>query len=275
MLFNSVEFIFFFLPIVFLASYFLGGRIRIFVLFGASLFFLGFFDVGFAAILLGYIAVNHVLARLMNAHRRHRDGIFLVGVAANLLPLVYFKYSAFLTDLARFEFESGVYINDALPLGISFYAFQQIFYLHLVRSGRVEPASALHFSAFVSFFPQLIAGPITDPRRVIPQLARARRRAVFLAAGISIFSVGLFKKVLIADQVAPTANRVFDALALGQPVAWFEALAGMLAFSLQLYFDFSAYSDMAVGLGCLFFIKLPLNFYSPYKSTNILEFWRR
>lgn len=168
MLFNSVEFIFFFLPIVFLASYFLGGRIRIFVLFGASLFFLGFFDVGFAAILLGYIAVNHVLARLMNAHRRHRDGIFLVGIAANLLPLVYFKYSAFLTDLARFEFESGVYINDALPLGISFYAFQQIFYLHLVRSGRVEPASALHFSGFVSFFPQLIAGPITDPRRVIP-----------------------------------------------------------------------------------------------------------
>jgi D-alanyl-lipoteichoic acid acyltransferase DltB (MBOAT superfamily) len=165
-----------------------------------------------------------------------------------------------------------------LPLGISFITFQKIAYLVDAYQGKTREYNFLHFCLFVTFFPQLIAGPIVHHREVMPQFNEPRiYRFSYenLAVGVTIFALGLFKKVMIADNIALHATPVFDAAAQGTPLSLLEAWSGALAYTLQLYFDFSGYSDMAIGLGRMFGIRLPVNFYSPYKAANIIDFWRR
>jgi len=165
-----------------------------------------------------------------------------------------------------------------LPLAISFFTFQQIAYLVDVHRGETQERNFLNYCLFVVFFPQLIAGPIVHHREMLPQFARDtlyRLRAEHLAVGFTIFAIGLFKKVVLADGIATVPNGVFDGVGNGIPVTFFEAWGGALAYSFQLYFDFSGYSDMAIGLARMFGIRLPLNFNSPFKATSIIDFWQR
>jgi len=164
-----------------------------------------------------------------------------------------------------------------LPLAISFFTFQQIAFLVDAFRGNTREYGFLHYCLFVTFFPQLIAGPIVHHKEMLPQFKQEERDTSLLmrfSVGLSIFAIGLFKKTIIADGVGLYADAVFDAVASGTHLTFFEAWGGALAYTFQLYFDFSAYSDMAVGLARLFGIRLPVNFFSPYKATSIIEFWR-
>jgi D-alanyl-lipoteichoic acid acyltransferase DltB (MBOAT superfamily) len=169
-------------------------------------------------------------------------------------------------------------LHIILPLGISFFTFQKIAFLVDSYHRKIEHYSFLHYCLFVTFFPQLIAGPIVHYRELMPEFLRIRLNGLtfrHLAVGLSIFAIGLFKKSVIADNVSAPVAPVFNAAAHGVQVTFFEAWGGLLAYTAQLYFDFSGYSDMAIGLALLFGVRLPLNFFSPYKSRNIIEFWRR
>ena len=165
-----------------------------------------------------------------------------------------------------------------LPLAISFFTFQQISYLADAFQGKIREAGFLRYCLFVSYFPQLIAGPIVHHKEMLPQFAKKRIYSLSykqLSVGLTILVLGLFKKVVLADEIAKLSTPVFDAAAQGIQLTFFEAWGGALAYTLQLYFDFSGYSDMAIGLAALIGIQLPLNFYSPYKAQNIIEFWQR
>ena len=201
------------------------------------------------------------------------------GIAVNLGLLGYFKYANFFVDnLNALAGSSHTLEAIILPLAISFFTFQQITYLVDAWRGETREYRFLHYALFVTFFPQLIAGPIVHHREMLPQLARDtlyRLNAGHLAVGITIFALGLFKKVVLADGIAVYATPVFDAAEAGVTLTFFEAWGGALAYSLQLYFDFSGYSDMAIGLARMFGVRLPLNFNSPYKATSIIDFWRR
>ncbi|MEM1367429.1 MAG: MBOAT family O-acyltransferase, partial [Cyanobacteria bacterium P01_H01_bin.15] len=208
-----------------------------------------------------------------------RRGALIAGIATNLGLIGYFKYTNFFVDtLAAVRGQSFSVPPIVLPLAISFFTFQQIAYLVDAANGQSRDRNFLHYALFVSFFPQLIAGPIVHHQEVIPQL---RDKTLFrpqwrhLSIGITIFALGLSKKVLLADTVAPYANEIFDAAANGEAISALEAWTGALAYTFQLYFDFSGYSDMAIGAARLFGIKLPLNFNSPYKALSISDFWRR
>lgn len=287
MLFNSYEFLFAFLPVA-LIGYFAAQRIgpesAITWLVVASLFFYGWWNPDYLVLLVGSMLVNYGFGRqLSNAHRngRVRSGrIWLfVGVALNLLLLGWFKYANFAVDTAnlvggtQFHFDRIV-----LPLAISFFTFQQIAYLVDARQGITREYRFMHYALFVTFFPQLIAGPIVHHKEMLPQFMREgalRPHLSNIAIGTTILLIGLFKKVVLADSAALYASPVFDAAAGGSAPSFFIAWGGALAYTLQLYFDFSGYSDMAIGAARLFGIRLPVNFHSPYKATSIVEFWRR
>ena len=200
------------------------------------------------------------------------------GVALNLALLCYFKYTNFIFDsLNTLTGAPLPFFNIVLPLGISFFTFQQIAYLvDVMRGARVE-RDIVSYTLFVSFFPHLIAGPLVHHAEMIPQFKRGRtgRSAVLAARGLAIFAAGLFKKVVIADNLAQFVSPVFAHLDAGGGVTTPWAWLATLAYTLQIYFDFSGYSDMAVGLALLFGIRLPVNFRSPYKAASIIEFWRR
>ncbi len=281
MLFNSLEFLFGFLPLT-VAGFFLCGRmggLRLAMgwLVAASLFFYSWWNPPYVLLLFSSILVNFLLGRRLQA--RPSRPLLAAGVAANLAVIGYYKYADFFLSsvggLTGLDLEMEAIF---LPLGISFFTFQQIAYLVDAHRGQVERGGFLDYALFVSFFPQLIAGPIVHHREMMPQF---RRRGVLtpdseaFALGLGILSIGLFKKVIIADGVARYATPVFDAAAGGYAPSFFEAWGGTLAYTFQLYFDFSGYSDMAIGLGLLFGIRLPLNFASPYKATSIIEFWSR
>ena len=201
------------------------------------------------------------------------------GITVNLALICYFKYANFFLDTYYSAIgKPAPTINILLPLAISFFTFQQITYLVDAYRGITREYSFLHYCLFVTFFPQLIAGPIVHHREMMPQFASDtmhRLRTSNLSVGLTLFSLGLFKKVIIADGVSVYANEVFQAASAGATLTLMESWAGALAYTFQLYFDFSGYSDMALGLGRMFGIKLPLNFYSPYKATSIIDFWRR
>jgi D-alanyl-lipoteichoic acid acyltransferase DltB (MBOAT superfamily) len=284
MLFNSFEFIFLFLPVT-LAVYFLLGRrqlhqMAIAWLVACSLFFYAWWNPAYLGLLVGSILFNYGFGAAL-ASRPGARGRWLLaaGVAANLGVLGYFKYANFFLDnvalLTGNTFHPEVIL---LPLGVSFITFQKIAYLVDAWQGKTREYNFLHFSLFVTFFPQLIAGPIVHHGDVMPQFAQRTLHAFRhenLSVGLSIFIVGLFKKVVIADSLAQFATPVFTAAATGTTLTLFEAWTGALAYAFQLYFDFSGYSDMAIGLARLFGVKLPLNFHSPYKATSIIDFWRR
>src|SRR5437762_6678539 len=280
MLFSTYTFLFQFLPatvLAFAAARRHSPRAGIMVLAGASLFFYGAWRPVYLLLLIGSIAVNFGFGlRMEDPLRRRAAGSF--GVALNLAVLCYFKYTNFIFD--SLNVLTGVplpFVNIILPLGISFFTFQQIAYLvDVMRGARVE-RDIVSYTLFVSFFPHLIAGPLVHHAEMIPQFKRGRtgRSALLAARGLAIFAAGLFKKVVIADNLAQFVSPVFAHLDAGGGVTTPWAWLATLAYSLQIYFDFSGYSDMAIGLALLFGIRLPVNFRSPYRAASIIEFWRR
>jgi alginate O-acetyltransferase complex protein AlgI len=281
MLFNTFNFIFLYLPIT-LAGYFLlarySCRFSAFWLALASLVFYGSWDYHYLYLLLGSITVNYWMARTIDNTQVAFGKKSLLGAAitANLLLLAYYKYANFfvssLSSVAGWE---SINLDIILPIGISFFTFTQIAFLVDTYQGKVKEYNFVHYLLFVTYFPHLIAGPVLHHKEMMPQFAEKKTyipSAENFAIGLSIFVIGLAKKVLIADNIAPLANSVFD---VNAHPALIESWFGALAYAMQLYFDFSGYSDMAIGLSRLFGVRLPLNFNSPYKAENIIEFWRR
>jgi alginate O-acetyltransferase complex protein AlgI len=289
MVFSSYAFILVFLPIllalVWLTRYLLPARLvvparLIVVLLSLGSFvFYAYWDWRFLPLLLGSILVNHLIAKWLLRAGAHGRLVLALGITANLACLGYFKYvDFFLGNLAVLtQTEIGV-IGTILPLGISFFTFQQIAFLVDVHKERRHDYPLLDYTLFVTFFPQLIAGPIVHHKEIMPQLRHrdlGRFSVQNVNRGLTIFVIGLAKKVLIADSLAPYADQLFAVAATGAPMSAFEAWGGALAYGLQLYFDFSGYADMAIGLALLFGVKLPENFAQPYAATSIREFWRR
>jgi alginate O-acetyltransferase complex protein AlgI len=280
MLFSSYAFLFQFLPVValaFAAARRYSPRCGIVVLACASLIFYAAWKPIYLLLLVASIGVNFWLGSKMEDPLRRRS-VGTLGVALNLALLCYFKYTNFLFDsLTTLTGTPLPFVNVVLPLGISFFTFQQIAYLVDVMRGAKVERDIVSYTLFVSFFPHLIAGPLVHHAEMIPQFKRGRtgRSSVLAARGLAIFAAGLFKKVVIADNLAQFATPVFAHLDAGGGVTTEWAWLATLAYSLQIYFDFSGYSDMAVGLALLFGIRLPVNFRSPYKATSIIEFWRR
>jgi alginate O-acetyltransferase complex protein AlgI len=280
MLFSSYTFLFQFLPATLLAFAVArrhSPRAGIMVLLGASLFFYGAWRPVYLSLFLASIAVNFCLGLRMEDPLRRR-AVGTLGVALNLAVLCFFKYTNFIFDsLNTLTGAPLPFVNIILPLGISFFTFQQIAYLvDVMRGARVE-RDIVSYALFVSFFPHLIAGPLVHHAEMIPQFKRGRtgRSSVLAARGLAIFAAGLFKKVVIADNLAQFVSPVFAHLDAGGGVTTPWAWLATLAYTLQIYFDFSGYSDMAIGLALLFGIRLPVNFRSPYKAASIIDFWRR
>lgn len=287
MLFSSYEFLFLFLPVT-LVVYFLVGRrgheAAIAWLVLASLFFYGWWNPVYLLLLVVSLVFNFVFGELLSrafAGKQPRlSRIWLaLGVCFNLGLLGYFKYANFLVTSVNTLTGSSLFVETIiLPLAISFFTFQQIAYLVDAYKGITQEYKFTHYTLFVTFFPQLIAGPIVHHRDMLPQFMRPgalHPKFQNISIGLSIFMLGLFKKTVLADGIAQYSTPVFDAAAAGQTLTFFEAWGGALAYTFQLYFDFSGYSDMAIGAARMFGIKLPINFHSPYKATNIVEFWRR
>ena len=284
MLFNSYEFIFLFLPLsFFIYFYLLQNRLVIgakgFLVF-ASLFFYSWWNIAYFPIILSSMLFNYVIGNSLNENfkqvRVHKKSLLTFGVVANLALLGYFKYTDFFLENFNLLFDGSMpLLHLALPLAISFFTFQQIAYL--VDSYRCETAEYdfLNYALFVTFFPQLIAGPIVHHAEMMPQFAskwNLVKNYKNIATGLFIFSIGLFKKVVIADTFAQWATAGFDQ---AEYLNLIEAWATSLSYTFQLYFDFSGYTDMAIGAALLFNIKLPINFNSPYKALDIQDFWRR
>ena len=284
MLFNSYVFLFAFLPLV-LAGFAVFksrklDRLAALWLLLASCAFYGWWNPAYLLLLLASILVNYAVALLIAAPpsgRPRRHSLLILGVTFNLALIAYFKYFGFLATNLNALAGTSFHFDILLPLAISFFTFQQIAYLVDVAKGQPAERSLPTYALFVVFFPQLIAGPIVRQEEMLPQFRSRRWRfdATQVAVGLLIFAIGLSKKVVIADGVAPVANAVFDGAERGIALTLFEAWLGALAYTVQIYFDFSGYSDMAVGLGRMFGIRLPINFDSPYKARSISEFWRR
>jgi len=284
-LFNSYVFLFGFLPLVLLTFAWLtrdGGAARgaLLLLLVASVIFYGWWNWRYVFLLSASILFNygwaHLLSRTVGRDRRARHALLTLGVAFNLGLLGYYKYANFFVSTVNAVSGTGWQLPaPILPLAISFFTFHQIAFLIDVGRGQLAVPSPLHYGLFVSFFPQLIAGPIVRGGEVLPQLARARTFQLSrhnLTEGLFIFAIGLFKKVVLADTLGPYADRVFEQ---DPTVGFGEGWGAALAFGVQLYFDFSGYCDMAIGLGRMFNITLPENFESPYKADSIIDFWRR
>jgi len=285
MLFNSYTFLFLFLPVT-LAGAFILVRWRTSVAVGwlvlASLYFYGWWSWRHVPLLLASIAFNYLAGEAI-ARRGGKPGgrsfvVLSAAVAVDLAVLGYFKYAGFLTANLDALLGTAMRVEAiVLPLGISFFTFTQIAYLVDVYRAPAR-YGIVPYALFVSYFPHLIAGPILHHREMMPQFAApASYRLDFanLAAGLTLFVIGLFKKTVLADGIAPYASPVFARAAEGYGPSSVEAWGAAVAFGLQLYFDFSAYSDMAVGLSKMLGIRMPVNFESPYKATSIIEFWRR
>ncbi|HKV86778.1 MAG TPA: MBOAT family O-acyltransferase [Candidatus Dormibacteraeota bacterium] len=287
MLFNSYGFIYGFLPVAALLFFVLAASGRATLAAGwlglASVFFYGCWNPRYVLLLLASIAVNYVMARgilRLRDGRRPRDGRLLLtaAIAFNLGLLAYYKYANFFADTVSALTGAGWHLEHiVLPIGISFFTFTQIAYLADTYQGKARESSPVHYLLFVSYFPHLVAGPILHHSEMMPQFADRRTYrfdATNFTIGAVLFLIGLFKKVVLADGVQPFVGPVFDAGPSFQPTL-VDAWLGALAYAVQIYFDFSGYSDMAIGLSKLFNVDLPLNFDSPYKAHDIIDFWRR
>ncbi len=246
---------------------------------GCSLFYYGWWNPIYLLLIGALMLVNYGLGLWIHQRRFAPRALMIGGVIFNLSVLGYFKYMDFFISTINGVADTNYnLLHIILPLGISFFTFQKIAFLVDSYHRKIEHYSFLHYCLFVTFFPQLIAGPIVHYRELMPEFLRVRQNGLtarHLAVGLSIFALGLFKKAVIADNVSASVGPVFNAATQGVPVTFFEAWGGTLAYTAQLYFDFSGYSDMAIGLALLFGVRLPLNFFSPYKSRNFIEFWQR
>ena len=285
MLFNSYIFLFVFLPVTLVLYFVLGRRsLRAAVIFLglASLVFYGWWRLSYVPILIVSILFNFAFGVLVSRARKRRTfgspkALVVVAISGNLLLLCYYKYFNFLLQNVGVLLDTSIdpYLV-ALPLGISFFTFTQISFLVDTYNGKAKEYDFPRYLLFVSYFPHLIAGPILHHGEMMPQFARAsnaRFQADNFATGIAFFAIGLFKKVVIADHIVPYSDIVFSS-ATEVHLTIYEAWLGALAYSCQIYFDFSGYSDMAVGLARMMNIRLPYNFSSPYRAKNIIEFWR-
>ena len=282
MIFSSWQFILVFMPLALLGYQLIPqGRPvwRKLWLAAASFVFYGYWDIHFIPLLVFSILFNYGIAEWMfREHGRRRAGwILALGVAVNLGLLGYYKYADFLIRSFNAVSRAEVGLLELiLPLAISFFTFTQIAYLVDVYRDQAKHYSFLDYSLFVVFFPHLIAGPIVRHWEIIPQYSpkMGRFNREDFSVGLAIFLIGLYKKLLLADPVSQVADSVFGAANSGAVLTWFDAWLGTLAYTLQIYFDFSGYSDMAIGLARMFSIKFPVNFNSPYKAGSIAEFWR-
>ena len=282
MLFSSSQFIFLFLPVTLAGFFFIPANpawLRKVWLLLASVFFYAYWKVEYVPLLLFSISFNYAVAEFITRHR-HRPAarvVFVAGITTNLLLLGYYKYTNFILGfLGRVSEHDFGRFDMLLPLAISFFTFTQIGYLVDVYRNQSLHHRFLDYTLFVVFFPHLIAGPIVRHWEIIPQFAgrtlRANREDI--GVGLTMFLIGLYKKVFLADSISGYISTVYGAAAGGATLTWLDAWLGTLAFALQIYFDFSGYSDMAIGLARLFGIRFPMNFNSPYKARSITEFWK-
>jgi D-alanyl-lipoteichoic acid acyltransferase DltB (MBOAT superfamily) len=285
LLFNSYAFIFFFLPITFFIYFYLNRKRlteagKAFLVF-ASLFFYSWWNISYLPLILVSMLVNYAIGRELSRHLQNRRSyspkrLLTAGVIFNLALLGYFKYMDFLIEnVNRVAHTDIPLLHLALPLAISFFTFQQIAYLVDSYRSETHEYDFLNYALFVTFFPQLIAGPIVHHSEMMPQFATLRNKVknyYNIALGLFIFSMGLFKKVVLADTFSQWATQGFD---VAKELNILEAWVTSLSYTFQLYFDFSGYTDMAIGAALLFNIKLPINFFSPYKASSIQDFWRR
>lgn len=293
MLFNSYIFVLFFLPLC-LTGYFglakcMGGKAAKIFLLGMSLWFYGYFNVNYLLILLTSVLTNFVLYKLMffregdlgkqksESDMSKRNKILLsFGILINFVILFYFKYFDFCVENINNAFHTDFVLrNVLLPLGISFFTFQQLSFIIDACKGEVPEYTFLDYALFVTYFPQLIAGPIAMHNELVPQFQDETKKKVDwgnIAKGLYLFAVGMAKKVLIADTLGNVVNWGFSNIPSLDST---NALVVMVSYTLQIYFDFSGYCDMAMGIGKMMNIELPMNFNSPYKAVTINEFWAR
>lgn len=284
MLFNSYIFVLLFLPAA-VAGYYAINRFKRYraaniFLIGMSLWFYGYFNPSYLLIICGSIVVNYLASKGMERwgqRPRLKRGVLILGICINISVIFYFKYFDFFLENVNAVFGSSFELRHiVLPLGISFFTFQQISYL--VDSYRGETLREYTFdeyALFVTFFPQLIAGPIVLHAEMAPQFRDPKNRRINpqnFAKGLYIFALGLFKKVIIADTFAAAVNFGFDTI---ETLSSLEAVIVSVSYTFQIFFDFSGYCDMAIGIGELFNIELPQNFNSPYKADSIPDFWSR
>ena len=286
MLFNSYEFIFLFLPITVIVYYLLNqARLTLasnaWLLF-ASLFFYGWWNISYLPLLLGSILFNYTISNLLVDHDTNKKNlvskksIFVAGLVGNIILLGIFKYTDFVVgNINTFAGTHFELFKIVLPLGISFFTITQIAFLVDCYEGLVKERKFLNYSLFVTFFPHLLAGPILHHKEMMPQFDRVRNKVLNyrnLSIGSYLFFIGLFKKIVIADSLSQVVANGFD---VAKSLNGIEGWVASLSYTLQLYYDFSGYSDMAVGVGLMLNIVLPWNFNSPYKSTNVIQFWQR
>lgn len=292
MLFNSYTYLLLFLPLTLIGFLWI-RRTKLRLAMGwlvlASLVYYGWWNPDpekpWSPVYLGLIVTscfaNFFFGRYLAGHHGPRGKRMLaLGLVANLALLGYYKYIGLFDRTLEAITGNGLDIPHViLPLGISFFTFQQVAYLVDAYRGETKEYHLVDYFLFVTFFPQLIAGPIVHHKEVMPQMQRRRsstRRSVDLSVGLSILIIGLFKKVVIADNLAPIASRLFELAANGdRDLTLAEAWVAAISYALQIYFDFSGYSDMAIGSARLFGIRLPINFHSPYKAVSVIDFWRR
>ena len=280
MIFSSFEFIFLFLPLTFCLYFYLNKKRLTTLATGslafASLFFYSWWNIIYLPLILFSVIINYAFSLLITKSTLYKKTLLIFGLLFNVLLLGYFKYSDFFLQNINFVFDTNYsLLRLTLPLAVSFFTFQQIAFLVDSFKGYVVKHTFLNYIVFVTFFPQLIAGPIVHHKEMMPQFIKKRNKFINyknIYLGVFIFSIGLFKKIVIADTFSIWASNGFDVL---EQLSLIEAWITSLSYTFQLYFDFSGYTDMAIGAALLFNIKLPLNFNSPYKATNIRDFWQR
>lgn len=286
MLYNSYVFIFVYLPIV-LAGWYALNRFKMYNgslvwLVMSSLFFYGYFNWSYLPVIVISIAVNYISGMLISPETKYikqiriRRLLFIFSLVFNIGILFFYKYFDFFVQNINVVFKTDfTMVNLLLPLGISFFTFQQISYVVDSYRGTLNKYSLLEYSLFVTFFPQLIAGPVVLHKEVIPQFQNIKNRSFCsdnFAKGLCAFSIGLAKKALVADTFARAADYGFANI---EGLGTVNGIIVMLSYTFQIYFDFSGYCDMATGIGKFFNIDLPVNFNSPYKAVTVTDFWRR
>jgi alginate O-acetyltransferase complex protein AlgI len=284
MLFNSYQFVFVFLPVSLIGYFILGRFNRVLSaawLAFASIVFYGYWSPKYVPLLLGSVAFNFISGRLISRRAGGKAGktLLIAAITVNLLLLGFYKYLDFFLSVANDAIGTHLaLLRIVLPIGISFFTFTQIAFLVDAYRGLAREYNFVHYLLFATYFPHLIAGPILHHAEIMPQFSSAspyRMSARSFGIGLTVFGIGLAKKVLVADPFGDMASGIFSAAHGGLQIRLVAAWVGVMAYTFQLYFDFSGYSDMAIGIARLFGIDLPINFFSPYKSTSIIQFWQR
>lgn len=283
MLFNSYIFVLFFLPVT-IICYFLLNKFKLYkpamlLILGMSLWFYGYFNYTYLIIMLGSILVNYLIYKGFDKLQDKaglKKGLLILGLTLNIAVLFYFKYFNFFIDNINAIFRTNIFVESILlPLGISFFTFQQLSFVIDAYKNQVPKYNLINYASFVTFFPQLVAGPIVTHDELVPQFGDVSKKKFNwdnFARGLYAFTLGLSKKVLIADVIGNVANWGYENI---PSLNTTSALIVTIAYTIQIYFDFSGYSDMAIGMGKMMNIDLPVNFNSPYKALTINEFWSR